>query len=241
MWVSKASRLDLEPVQRLVAHCFASFPEQFAKQALAFFLEDSRRYVLGSISDSTSTSARLVRAASDNWTEDEITKFEEAVWGFRPPAPPDLTDAKDRRSWSHNVRRIKLSLLRALPKNRLTAKMRRHVEQEERVFPDSSLGVRMSGARFIGSIMDSAMIARASDEDVVNAFRTLPDSSGWKHPRDWKVGGNVQLSREFANFAKQDPIRCIRLIESLDPDTGTRATGYALEAMSEGAEPEKVF
>ena len=239
-WVARVEGLDMEPVQRLIAHCFAILPEQFAKQALAFLLEDSRRYTLGSISDLTSTSSRLVAKVSEHWTEQDIAKFENTVGGFRPAAPADLTEAKRRRSWNQSVRRIKLSLLRALPKNCLTAKMRRHVEQEERVFPDSSLGSRMSGG-FIGPIMDSSMIARASDDDVINAFRTLPDASGWDHPRDWMVGGNVQLSREFANFAKENPTRAIRLLGSLDPENGTRAAGCALEAMSEVAAPEKVL
>ena len=239
-WVARVEGLDMEPVQRLIAHCFAILPEQFAKQALAFLLEDSRRYTLGSISGLTSTSSRLVAKVSEHWTEQDIAKFESTVGGFRPAAPTDLAEPDDRRSWNRGVRRIKLSLLRALPKNRLTAKMRRHVEEEERVFPDSSRGSRMSGG-FIGSIMDSSMIARASDEDVINAFRTLPDASGWDHPRDWMVGGNVQLSREFANFAKENPTRAIRLIGSLDPENGTRAAGCSLEAMSEVVAPEKVL
>ena len=240
-WVANVQSLDTETVQRLIAHCFAIFPEQFRREALGFLLDDPRRYTLGSISDLTSTSSRLVRAASEFWTENEIEKFETTVWSFKPTPPDDLSEPVDRRGWNHSVRRIKLSLLRALPKNRLTAKMRRHVEQEERVFPDSRLGSRMSGARFIGSIMDSSMIARASDEDVINAFRTLPDASGWDHPRNWMVGGNVQLSREFANFAKENPTRAIRLIGSLDPENGTRAAGCALEAMSEDASPETVL
>ena len=189
VWVEKIEVLDMEPVQRLIAHCFASFPEQFARQALAFLLEDSRRYTLGSISGLTSTSSRLVAKASEHWTEQEIAKFESAVGGYKPATPSDLTEASDRRSWNQSSRWIKLSLLRALPKNRLTAKMRRHVEQEERVFPDSRFGSRMSGARVIGSIMDSSMIARASDEGRDQRFSDLtgrirlgssPGLDGWR-------------------------------------------------------------
>ena len=241
VWVEEHKKLDMEPVQRLIAHCYASYPEKFAKQALTFLLEDTRRFTLGSITDVTSTSSRLVKEASDHWTEEEIASFENAVGGFNPAAPPDLSEASDRRSWNRSVRRIKLSLLRALPKNRLTAKMRRHVEEEERVFPESRFGSRSRGARFIGPMMDSAMIARASDEDVINAFRTVPDASGWDHPRNWMVGGNIQLSREFATFAKEDPARAIRLLDSLKPENGTRAAGYALEAMAESAAPEQVL
>lgn len=241
VWVAEFRGLDMEPVQRLIAHCFARFPERFAGQALAFLLEDPRRYTLGSISDVTSTSARLVRTASVNWADEEIARLESAVGGFRPPAPSDLTEVIDRRRWNHSVRRIKLSLLRALPKNRLTAGMRRRVEEEKRIFPEPEPDSRSTGAHFIGAAMDSAMIARASDEDVIRAFQALPDATGWNHPRDWMVGGNIQLSREFANFAKENPIRAIRLIGSFDRENGTRAAGCVLEAISEDAAPEEVL
>ena len=240
-WVAKLGQLDLAPAQRLIAHCYACYPEQYAKQALAFLLEDRRRFTLGSIMDVTGTASRLVEKASDYWTEEEIAKFEIEVESYKPGPPADLDEARDRRSWNQSVRRIGLSLLQALPKDRVSAKTRRHIEEGERIFPDSRLGSRSTGAQFIGPIMDSAKIARASDDDVINAFRTLPDASGWDHPRDWMVGGNIQLSREFATFAKEHPDRAIRLIGSLDPENGTRAAGCALEAMSEGAAPEQVL
>ena len=89
--------------------------------------------------------------------------------------------------------------------------------------------------------MDAAQIALATDKDIENAFRTLPDASGWNHPKHYMRGGNVQLSREFANFAKMNPERAIQLIGLLDPEHGTRATGYALETMAEDTAPEQVL
>jgi hypothetical protein len=44
------------------------------------------------------------------------------------------------------------------------------------------LGVTFSGARMIGSIMSAGDTARASDDDLINAFRQLPDSTMWSHP-----------------------------------------------------------
>ena len=241
-WVSKFEGLDIGPIQRLIAHCFASCPEQYARQSLTFLMEDSRRFTLGSmVNDMAGTTSRLVKNTSDYWTEAELAKFEIAARSYNPPPPPDLVEADSRRSWNRIVRRIRLSLLRALPKNRLTARMRRHVEEEERVFPDSRLGSRMSGPYSIGPVMNSSMMERASDEDVINAFRVLPDASGWNHPRNRMVGGNVQLSRAFADFAKENPTRAIRLIGSFDPENGTRAAGCALEAMAECAAPDQVL
>jgi hypothetical protein len=47
----------------------------------------------------------------------------------------------------------------------------------------------------------------------------------------------VQLAREFANFAKAEPQRVIRLIERFEPSFGERAAGYSLAAMAATANP----
>src|SRR3546814_3335736 len=45
-------------------------------------------------------------------------------------------------------------------------------------------------------------------------------------------GGNIQLSRAFAEFAQVDPERAIRLMEQFEPRQQERAAGYALDAMA---------
>ena len=54
------------------------------------------------------------------------------------------------------------------------------------------------------------------------------------------MGGNIQLSREFAEFAKGDPERAGRLIRKFEPSFGRRAAGYALDAMAENADPKLI-
>ena len=240
-WVERLGALDMAPAQRLIAHTFALVPERFSTLALRFLLENPRRYMLGSIHDFTGTSSRLVKAASDHWSGQEIARFETALNEYRPSPPVDLTDPRERRDWHQRVRRVRLALLRELPRNQLTDEARRHVEEEERAFPDRVDGLRFTGVHAIQSIMDADQITRASNEDVVNAFRTVPDASGWDHPRDFMTGGNIQLSREFATFAKANPGRASLLLGSLEPENGTRAAGYALEAMSEDVVPDHVL
>jgi hypothetical protein len=46
-------------------------------------------------------------------------------------------------------------------------------------------------------------------------------------------GGNIQLSRAFAEFARTDPGRAIRLAEQFEPLQQERAAGYALDAMAD--------
>ncbi len=245
-WVEWLESLNIAPVQRMIAHSFAIDSERFSSQALTFLLKDPRRYMLGSIYDSTSTSSRLVRAVSDHWSEQDIAQFEAALNEYRPPAQSDLTGPTARRSWNQHIREIKLDMLRALPKNRLTAEAHRHVEEEERAFPDQSSKVRSTGVQVVRAIMDANQIALASDEDVVNAFRAVPDASDWDHPHNFMiggniVGGNIQLSRQFSEFAKGDPERAIRLLRLVEPESGTRAAGYALESMSEEGAPDEVL
>lgn len=240
-WIAANKEVALAPVQRLIAHSFTANAGEFAEDALTFLSEDHRRLCLGGIQDVSGTTTRLIGAVSDHWSEAQVRSFEMMVWNFKPAAPSHLSDAPARRNWQNVLRRLRLSLLRALPARRASDQTRRRLQEEERAFPDNSLGVTYSGVRSIGSIMSATDIRRASDEDVLKAFQRLPDSTGWDHPRNWEKGGNVQLAREFANFAKEEPDRALRLIERFAPEFGTRGAGYALESMGETANPIKLM
>ena len=240
-WAARLSRIEVIPVQGLIAHSFTVAPERYAGAALDFLLSDDRRYCLRASGCMTGMSIWLIEAVAPHWCEQEVEWFESAVMRYNPAPGPERTDIEQRRSWRSVVRRIRLSMLQALPKDRLTAKGRRHMEEEERVFPGAYLGTRSLGLRRIGSIMDAAAMARAKDGHVINAFRTLPDETGHDHPKRFMAGGNVELSREFAEFAREHPERAVNLLKALDPKTGTRAAAYALEAMSVGTEPDVVL
>jgi nucleoside phosphorylase len=239
-WARVNSQIEFAPVQRLIAHTYAANPAQFAGDALAFLSSDHRRLYLGSIENYSATTARLIKSASDYWSESEIRNFELMVWNFRPPPPSDLTDAQSKRAWQHTLRRLRVELLRALPARRASQETRRRLQEEGRALTSRRLGVTYSGGS-VGSIMSSSDISRASDDDVINAFKQLPDSTMWSHPNHWGKGGNIQLAREFATFAKAEPDRAFNLIDRLAPDFGQRAAGYALEAMSELANAERVM
>jgi nucleoside phosphorylase len=240
-WAMAAGKIDVAPVQRLIAHTFTVNPAELAHDALAFLLADHRRFYLGSIEDHAGTTTRLISAVSDYWSEDEILNFERTVWAFHPSVPDDQQDPRGKRAWNRLVRRLKVNLLRSLPARRASERTQKRLREEERALPGERLGVTFSGAHWVGSIMSAADMARASDDDLINAFEQLPDSTMWSHPSDWGKGGNIQLAREFANFAKGDPARAFRIIERFKPEFGERAAGYALDAMSETADPGRLM
>jgi hypothetical protein len=119
---------------------------------------------------------------------------------------------------------------------RLAAENRELVAIEQRALGDRfdrSIGEVTGG--FIGSPMEAAAMAKAKDRDILNIFREIPDNTNWDHPTHWMRGGNIQLSRAFAEFARTNPERAIRLIEQFEPLQQERAAGYALDAMADNA------
>ena len=83
--------------------------------------------------------------------------------------------------------------------------------------------------------MEATAMAKAKDRDILNIFREIPDNTNWDHPTHWMRGGNIQLSRAFAEFARSDPDRAIRLMEQFERLQQERAAGYALDAMADDA------
>ena len=240
-WVARIGSLDSMPAQRLIAHSFTVAPARFASMAHAFLLADSRRFVLGSSRGVNATSVRLVEAVCEHWSDEEVQRFEGDVKAYALDSEGEESDVEDRRRRRNVARRIRLSLLRALPGHRLDARTRRRIEEEGRVFRGSHLGARTIGPQATKPIMNAAAMARAADENIVNAFRRLPDATGWDHPERILVGGNIQLAQEFAHFSRDHPRRAARIVHCLERDTGTRAAAYALEAMADGAAPELVL
>ena len=241
VWVQELGACNATAVQRLIAHAFALTPEEFAESSLHFLFDDDRRYVLGSSWGDSTTTERLIAGASEHWSDEEVERFETAVKRFKPQVPAHITEPAGRHKWNKVGRMVRLGLLRALPKNRLTARGRRHIEQEERAFPHARLKSQIGTWGPILSIMKTEAMRRARDEDIINAFRTLPDRTGWDHPTRFGVGGNIELAREFAQFAKDSPERARSVLSALNADNGTRAAGYALDAMAENVEPGAVI
>lgn len=239
-WAGRLGEVNVMASQRVIAHAFARSPERYAKEALEFLVGDERRFVLGSSSELGGTSRRLVEAASTYWEPEEVARFEEALNDYRPQAPSRLVEAKERQEWGRTVGRIRYSLRQALAADRRSPEADRRIREDSRVFPEEPLGSR-SWFGAVGSIMDAETIAKASDDDVVNAFEVLPDATGWDHPTRFMAGGNIQFAREFANFAKSDPERAERILARLTPENGTRAAGNVLEALAEEAEPRLVI
>lgn len=235
-WASDNSHLEMLAVQQLIARGYEVAAGQLASRALEWLLHDQRRFQLGTARGLRSTTIDLVRASVPHWVREEVDRLESAILNYRPPVPENRKEPEQRRTFTNEVRATKKDLLQAIGVERLSAESRELVATEQRALGerfDSIIGEFEGG--WIGSPMGAAAMARAKDRDILKIFREIPDSTNWDHPKHWMRGGNIQLSRAFAEFARSDPDRAIRLMEQFEPLQQERAAGYALDAMAEDA------
>jgi nucleoside phosphorylase len=236
-WAEENSHLEILAVQQLIAHGYGVASNKLASKALRWLLCDPRRFQLGTSRGHRRTTIELVRMCAPLWSKEEVGRFEEAVLAYRPPLPEHVVEEVQlRKFFADEVRATKKDLLQALGMERLAPENRELVTSEERALGDRfdrSIGEIEGG--MIGAPMDAAAMAKAKDRDILKIFREIPDTAGWDHPTHWMRGGNIQLSRAFAEFARSDPARAVRLMEQFQPRQQERAAGYALETIADDA------
>jgi hypothetical protein len=237
-WVEANSKLEMLVVQHLIACGFEVAADHMASLDLEWLLGDQRRFQLGTWRDNRRTTINLVRASAPHWSAAEISRFEQAVLSYRPQIPSDRLDPELRKLFIDEARVLRKDLLQAAGVERLAEENRKLVTSEQR-----ALGSRFDRAvdddgegRVIGSPMGATAMVKAKDRDILKIFREIPDSTEWHHPTHWMRGGSIQLSRSFAEFARTDTDRAIRLMEQFEPKQQERAAGYALDSLAEDAE-----
>ena len=234
LWAEANSMQDVMAVQQLISRGYAASAESMSSRALNWLLEDTRRFQLGNVHGHRLDTVSLVRAVAPYWTSVDVARFEQGVLRYRPIVPVHLTEPEQRKSFADLVRATKKDLLRAIDAERLTPTSRDLVATEQRALGDRfDRSISEAEGGWIGPPMDSSAMERAKDRDILRIFREIPDRLGWHHPTDWMRGGNIQLSRAFAEFARANPTRAMRLIEQFEPGQQERAAGDALDALAE--------
>jgi hypothetical protein len=233
-WVTENSSVELLAVQALIARGFLADVDRYAVDAADFLLADKRRLMLGNYRDPFETTKAVISAIVPELPKEKIRALEVAVTSFEsmPPRPRD--DPPEARSArARNIRRDRLRLSRAFPRDALSDAAKRRASEEERALHNpSDSRVHFTGVQAIGSPMSATAMAKAKDKDILKILDEIDDKTDWDHPRDFMRGGNVQLSREFAEFARLFPERAGRIVRRLAPGRHERSAGYAIEAIS---------
>ena len=203
-----------------------------------YLLADSRRLAIGDIWDPQRVSVALIATTTPALGLEDARCLEDAILGWQyysgelPDAGADSRFRRRRRS-----RKLRLSLLHALPFERLSATGQRYLQEGDRAFPpDSDWDSRTPdvGMTAVESPMSAAQMEKATNADILRLFESLTDATEWHHPtRRWPigVGGSIQASREFAEFAKASPNRALRIIDSFEPVRAERPAGDALATL----------
>ena len=241
-FVEANKNTDLNVLHRLLAMGLERIARKRPTAVLEYLLGDSRRFTIGDMNNIHRDSQALISAVVPALKDNEALRLEKAItaWSsFREV--PWVEDAVSRLERSKRTRKHRLRLLREFPFDRLSPSGQQHLKEEERALPGTpTQDVHMTGAQLIGSPMSAEQMKRATDDQIFALFEELTDDTGWDHPRrKWQdpVGGSIQASREFAEFANGAPNRALDLIRRFEAGKMENPAGEALVEMAKGTSP----
>ena len=246
IFLEKNKSNDLRVLHRLLALGLERVARQHPRKVLQYLLEDPRRFSIGDMYNEHGDTQALLSAVVPSLQEEEALRLEKAIreWTWYREIPQE-EDATARRDRLKEIRRKRLRLLRLFPFERLSAAGQQYLTEEERALPGTPAVDRRGGGGWIGSPMSSGQMERATDEQVLALFEELTDDTEWDHPtRRWtdSVGGSVQASREFADFASKVPDRALSLIRRFEAGKTERPAGAALVALAKNsADPAELI
>ena len=245
-FVETNKNTDLKVLHRLLAFGLERIAQQHPTAVLEYLLEDPRRFVIGDMNNIHRESQALISAVVPELKNNGALRLERAItcWPYYRIVPEreDASSRLEHRKWTREQR---LKLLHAFPFDRLSSLGQEHLREEERAFP-STLTQEMPVIKFqrIGSPMSTEEMVKATDDQIFALFEELTDDTEWDHPtRRWTdaVGGSIQASREFANFAKNAPDRALNLIRRFRVGTMENPAGAALAELGKGTTPPETL
>ena len=245
-FVETNKNTDLKVLHRLLAFGLERIVQQQPTAVLEYLLEDPRRFAIGDMNNIHRESQALISAVAPELKNNEALRLERAIkcWPYYRIVPEreDASSRLEHRKWTREQR---LRLLHAFPFDRLSSSGQRHLREEERAFPSTlTQETRVIEFQRIGSPMSTEQMTKATDDEIFALLKELTDDTGWNHPtRRWAdpVGGSIQASREFANFAKNAPDRALNLIRRFQVGKMENPAGAALAELGKGTTPPETL
>jgi len=218
-FMAKYLDVNLLPIQRLLVMGLAECVESYSGFALDYICADQRRLVLGPYSDHHQESRALISALVPHLGNGQLARLEEAITGwqyYKGHFPDD--DASIRLRRLRTCRQHRYRLLRTIPEEKLSAKGRQLLREEERAFPNTDdQDIRFTGMSYIGSPVSTEQMVKAPVADILLLFDELTDDTGWDHPRYSMQGGAIQAGGALAKMLEIDPEKVIEVVRQLAP------------------------
>jgi hypothetical protein len=224
---------DSMTVQRVFAIGMLEIADRCSTEILGFILADVRRFSLENFHESERETKKLLRAIWPFLGPEERLLLEQSIAAADVYSVDarELT-AADRQNAALWNREFRLRLLLQLPKDELSQPTQELLNTELRRFPQLKDERREVLLMATNSPMSAQTMSKASEKTVQQFLSAHPDSTEWgDHFR--RAAGSVEISREFAVFAKANVEKALAIINSLDPSTHQRPAAYAIREFEE--------
>jgi hypothetical protein len=246
-FISQTIKSDFLIVQCLLARGLEKIAHTQPQVVLNYLLGDPRRLSLGNISEDEERETKiLIRESVPYMTVEDRERLERAIFDFNYYAPTKNTTADLRfRELKYN-RRHRLKLLLAFPDDCLSNKAKQVKQEELRAFPwilECEGRSSFSGG-FVGPRMTKDEMSKATDEQLLNLFNELCDSTDGRirtsKSGDFSRSGDVfQQASEFSKLVQNDPARFLRILPELKPQIHESYIGQALSCLAGDNIPSK--
>lgn len=229
-----AAGTDLAVLHAILAEGYVAVAPHRPRALLDYLVGDARRFRLGDFTDSDHVTRRLTAAASGHLDRRGIEELTSAIRGLTVERELGHLEPARRRDVSRWHRESRVRLLLCIPEPARSEELARFIGQEVRAVgvPAPEQGIRMVHGRDVR--MSAAAMCRARDKEVLRFLRLHPDHSEWGSAFEPRRGRSIDASRAFAEFAKADPARAMRIIGRLPAGELERPAAEALSVFSEG-------
>ncbi len=226
---------DAMVVQRLLCRGFSDIVEVAPDDCLTFLASDPRRLYLGAYGDESGDTRLLISRLASRLDAQQMQLLERTIldWsGFCAALPEE--DASLAVYYEERNRVERLRLLKTIPLDKLSAETQILVKAEEQALGEQLTRERAkTGVSIIGSPVSLEQMASLNNDEIAALFEELPDDTGSDHPRDWSLGGSIQLSGVLGEFAKKDPARAVALLPQFSPGRQERPAGAVIRTLGE--------
>ncbi len=236
-FVNENKQLDLMLVHHLLALGLERIAPEDPQAVIDYLLGDARRFAIGDVMSRHRFSRGLIAGVVPKALNVDVSRLELAIlnWRYYRDLGEDPKSRFGRMKW---IRESRMRLLRCFPSEQLSSETRGYLREEERALPnvkDDEIGPLRGG--WVGSPMTAQQMEAATDDHILNLFRELSDDTEWHHPRRQMefVGGSIQASRAFAEFATHNPDRALRIMDSFQAGKQERPAGEALAKLGDSA------
>lgn len=211
-------------LHRVLILGYLASPEFYIDDIVLYLMGDSRRLEVGeNLSDSRHEACRLYQTVIQYGSQAQQRTLEAFVLG--------LETSERENHWEF----VQFRYLKLHPRETLSAEaLKRLATLEQKFGADFSPSTEHIGVYSVGSPIAQFELETMSDDDLLRAMqRYNDDTENGRHDDDFRMGGIIELSRAFRQYAKKDPTRCYRVIKQSYQAIPSRYISGVLSGLAE--------